>query len=57
MRVLLVGALPAFMRVAMVRRGIPLCHGWTAAMAAAGAASVDVGSDESDGVNLGVNCQ
>ena len=39
-RVLLIGALPAFMLVVMVRRGIPLRYGWTAAMAAAGGASV-----------------
>ena len=40
MRVVLVGAVPAFMLVVMVRRGIPLRPGWTAAIAAAGAASV-----------------
>ena len=39
-RVFLMSAIPAFVLFVMVRRGIPLRLGWTAAMAAAGAASV-----------------
>jgi hypothetical protein len=40
LRVLLVGLLPALVLFGMLRRGAPLRLGWTAAMAAAAAASV-----------------